>query len=69
MGYIIGCVFTMTCIFQLLNLLRETMKKKYHESDEENEFDVDEPEEIQNNATDDEWTPDKDVITFYCYLL
>jgi len=37
------------------------MKKKYTEnSDEDNEFDVDEPEEIQNNASDDDWTPDKD---------
>jgi hypothetical protein len=30
-------------------------------SEEENEFDVDEPEEIQNNASDDDWTPDRDV--------
>lgn len=30
-------------------------------SDEENEFDVDEPEEIQNNASDDDWTPDQAV--------
>uniref|UniRef100_A0A1B6JKD4 Uncharacterized protein n=1 Tax=Homalodisca liturata TaxID=320908 RepID=A0A1B6JKD4_9HEMI len=38
------------------------MKKKYTEnSDEENEFEVDEPEEIQNNASDDDWTPDKDT--------
>jgi len=29
-------------------------------SEEENEFDVDEPEEIQNNASDDDWTPDRD---------
>lgn len=37
------------------------MKNKYADnSDEENEFDVDEPEEIQNNASDDDWTPDKD---------
>ncbi|XP_075224883.1 uncharacterized protein LOC142326342 isoform X2 [Lycorma delicatula] len=26
--------------------------------DSENEFDVDEPDEIQNNHTDDEWTPE-----------
>uniref|UniRef100_A0A1B6L7U3 Uncharacterized protein n=1 Tax=Graphocephala atropunctata TaxID=36148 RepID=A0A1B6L7U3_9HEMI len=38
------------------------MKKKYADnSDEENEFEVDEPEEIQNNASDDDWTPDKDT--------
>lgn len=37
-------------------------KKNYAEnSEEDNEFDVDEPEEIQNNASDDDWTPDKDV--------
>ncbi|XP_054287064.1 uncharacterized protein LOC129002951 [Macrosteles quadrilineatus] len=39
------------------------MKKKASyggASDDENEFDVDEPEEIQNNASDDDWTPDRD---------
>lgn len=36
------------------------MKKKYLDDydDEENEFDVDEPEEIQNNGSDDDWTPE-----------
>lgn len=36
------------------------MRKKYNDDfdDEENEFDVDEPEEIQNNGSDDEWTPE-----------
>uniref|UniRef100_A0A1B6EAM2 Uncharacterized protein n=1 Tax=Clastoptera arizonana TaxID=38151 RepID=A0A1B6EAM2_9HEMI len=35
------------------------MKKKYiGDSEEENEFDVDEPEALQNDASDDEWTPD-----------
>lgn len=36
------------------------MRKKYNDDfdDEENEFDVDEPEEIQNNGSDDDWTPE-----------
>ena len=35
------------------------MKKKYieGEDDSENEFDVDEPEELQGASDDDEWTP------------
>lgn len=42
--------------------LLKMKKKNYAEnSEEDNEFDVDEPEEIQNNASDDDWTPDKDV--------
>lgn len=41
------------------------MKKKYMgDSDEENEFDVDEPEAIQNNASDDDWTPELENVYF-----
>lgn len=38
-------------------------RKKYDDDfddDEENEFDVDEPEEIQNNGSDDDWTPESE---------
>lgn len=36
------------------------MRRKYNDDydDEENEFDVDEPEAIQNNGSDDDWTPE-----------
>lgn len=45
-------------------------KKNYAEnSEEDNEFEVDEPEEIQNNASDDDWTPDKDVSRYKITLL
>lgn len=41
------------------------MKKKYNDDydDEENEFDVDEPEEIQNNGSDDDWTPEMESVS------
>lgn len=34
------------------------MKNTQVENDSENEFDVDEPDELQNNASDDDWTPE-----------
>lgn len=38
------------------------MKKKYGEDDSENEFSVDEPEELQES--DDDWTPAASEVIF-----
>lgn len=43
------------------------MKKKYAGDDSENEFSVDEPEELQ--GSDDDWTPGCGEVCLKLYLL
>lgn len=47
-------------------------KKSEKTVEEQEEFEVDEPsevEELENNATDDDWTPADEEVSLYCHIM